>query len=231
MSTVRKTVYVNPVEPSPLSFRCGARVETVLELTYYRQSDNDLTFNTDVDGQLRLTSRSSNRSASYSVPAMDISNGKARAIIPAGDVVDPNGYLLALYGTVNGEVGLLAKGLVFPNDYEAPPTEALDVVDTVPLTFAYATSIDTVFTVTLWQDTDKSSPYDLSASNIGAAIYAAKGGVKLLDMAVAAAASNSVTLTVTVAQVASLPANCWWSLRIGDVAGVTTLCEGPVTVT
>jgi len=229
MSTVRKTVYVNPIEPSPLSFRCGARVETVLELTYYRQSDNDLTFNTNVNGQLRLTARSSNRSTSYSVPAMDISNGKARAIIPAGDVVDPNGYLLALYGTVNGEIALLAKGLVFPNDYEAPPTEALDIIDRVPLLLTRGTAADLV--VNLWQDAGKSAEYDIGASTVSSAIYTASAGTVLVPFTVAVVDNNTVHLSLASDQVDALPDSCWWTLVVSSGTGSTTLAEGPVTVT
>jgi len=232
MSTVRKAVYVNPIEPAPLSFRCGSRVQTVLELTYYQQSNiAGLTFKTDVDGQLRLTSRSGSVSNSYSVPAIDIANGRARAIIPAGDVVDPNGYQLVLYGTIAGDVMLIAKGLVFPNDTEAPLEEAIDVIDTVPITFDTTNVANTVFTVTLWDDAGKSDPYDLTDKSIAAPILTAQGGTKILDMAVAPAGANAVTLTMTPAQIATLPASCWWTLTIGGSGTVTTLCEGPVTVT
>jgi hypothetical protein len=229
MSTVRKAIYINPVEPQPLSFRCGARVDTALEVTYYQQ--NDLAYSVDLDSQMRLTSRSGNVSKSYSLPASDIANGKAKALIPAGDVVDPNGYQLTLYGNVNSEILLIAKGLVFPNDAEAPLEEAIDVIDTVPITFDTANTGDTVFTVKLWDDTGKTDPYDLGGKTIAAPILDAKGGSKLVDMVVASVDVNAVTLTLTPTDVAALPASCWWTLTVSGSGGTTTLCEGPVTVT
>jgi hypothetical protein len=229
MSTVRKAIYVNPIEPAPLSFRCGARVDTTLEVTYYQQSD--IAYPIDLDGQMRLTSRSGNVSKVYSMPASDIANGKARAFIPAGDVVDPNGYWLTLYATVNSEILLVAKGLVVPNDYEAPLEEAIDVIDTVPITFATAIAVDTVFTVKLWDDASKSDPYDLAGKTISAPILTGKGGTKLVDMTVTPVGPNVVTLSLQPAAIATLPASCWWTLTIGGTGGTTTLCEGPVTVT
>jgi hypothetical protein len=229
MSTIRRVCYVNPIEPGPLSFRAGSKVETRLEVTFYQQSGN--AFTTDLDAQLRLTSRTGAMSKAYSMPAIDVANGRARAIIPAGDVVDLNGYKLAVYGTVAGEAGLLAQGLVWPDDTVEPTPEPLDIIDTVPITFNLAQSTDSAFTVKLWDDEQKTDPYDIGSATIAATILSAQGGAKILDMAVAPVASNAVTLTVTVAQVAALPASCWWTLTIGAAGGTTTLCEGPVTVT
>jgi hypothetical protein len=229
MSTVRKTCYVNPIEPGPLSFRAGTKVETRLEVTFYQQSGN--AFTSDLDAQLRLTSRTGAVSRAYSMPAIDVANGKARAVIPAGDVVDLNGYRLALYGTVGGEASLLAQGIVWPDDTVEPMSEPIDIIDTVPITFALAQTSDSAFTVKLWDDEQKTDPYDIGASTIAGTILSARGGAKVLDMAVAPVTSNSVTLTVTVDQVAALPATCWWTLTISAAGGTTTLCEGPVTVT
>jgi hypothetical protein len=167
----------------------------------------------------------------YSLPASDIANGKARAFIPAGDVVDPNGYQLTLYGTIDGEILLIAKGLVVPNDSEAPLEEAIDVIDTVPLAFDTSGVDDTVFTVKLWDDTGKTDPYDLAGKTIAAPILTGKGGSKIVDMTVVPVGTNAVTLSLTPAAIATLPASCWWTLMIGGVGGTTTLCEGPVTVT
>lgn len=230
MSIVRKVIYVNTIEPAPLSFRAGARVDTTLEVTYYQQGANNIAYNVDLDGQLRLTARSGNISKTYSMPASDIANGKARAFIPAGDVVDPNGHQLTLYGTVNGEILLIAKGLVWPNDSEAPLEEAIDVIDNVPITLDTANPIGAAFTVKLWDDTGKTDPYDLSGKTVSAPILAGKGGAKLVDMAVTPAGANAVTLALSQADIAALPASCWWTLTIGGSGSTTTLCDGPVTV-
>ena len=229
MSTVKKTIFLNPIEPAPLSFRGGTNVATFLEVTYYQQSG--FPYGSDVDGQLQLTGRSTGRRKAYSMPAIDVANGKARAIIPAGDLVDLNGYRLALYGSVGGEAGLIARGLVWPDDQEEPLSEPVDVIDTVPITLVRAQSTDSAFTVKLWDDESKSDPYDIGGSTLSASIYDVQGGLKLVDMTSVPVSGNSVQVSLTQTQVNALPNACWWTLSIGSVDGVTTLCEGPVTVT
>ena len=46
------------------------------------------------------------------MPAIDIVNGRAGVVIPAGALTDPNGYRLNLFGTVDGQPMLLATGRV-----------------------------------------------------------------------------------------------------------------------
>jgi hypothetical protein len=228
MSTVRKTCYVNPIEPGPLSFRAGSRVETRLEVTFFQQNGNAYT--TDLDAQLRLTSRSGMISRAYSMPAIDVANGKVRAVLPAGDITDVNGYRLAIYGTVAGEAGLLAQGTVWPDDTVEPLAAPIDVIDTVPITLSLAQPTDSAFTVRLWDDATKTDPYDIGSSVVAAAVLDSQGGAKLVDMTVVPVASNAVVVSLTPAQVALLPASCWWTLTIGVSGGTTTLVEGPVTV-
>jgi hypothetical protein len=228
MSTVRKAIYVNTIEPSPLSFRCGARVDTTLEVTYYQQGANNIAYNIDIAGQLRLTARSGNVLKTYSVPASDLANGKARALIPAGDVVDLNGHQLTLYGTVNGEILLIAKGLVWPNDSEAPLEAAIDVIDRIPLLLTRGTAAD--LTVNLWQDAGKVTEYDIGTSSVASAIYAGPAGAVLVPFTVAVVDANTVHLSLTSAQVDALPDSCWWTLVVGGGGSSTTLAEGPVTV-
>jgi hypothetical protein len=227
MSTVFRTCYVNPIEPSPMSFRAGAKVETRLEVTFYQQSGN--AFTSDIGAQLRLTSRTGAVSKAYSMPAIDVANGKTRAIIPAGDVTDLNGYKLALYGTVFGEVGLLAQGTVWPDDMVEPTAEPIDVIDQIPLLLRRG--IDADLQVNLWTDAGKSAEYSLGNSTISAAVYAGQNGVQLVPFAVTVLDNNSVQLSLDSVDVDALPDSCWWSLTVGSSGSSTMLAEGPVTVT
>jgi len=228
MSTIRKTVFVNPIEPAPLSFRCPSQIDSILELTYYQQTG--FAYSTDLDGQLRLTGRSNNRSKAYSVPAIDVANGKARALIPAGDITDPNGHLLMLYGSVAGEAGLIARGLVWPDAQQQPVVEPVDVIDVVPIELFRSQPTDSAFNVKLWDDTGKSDPYDIGSKTISAIVFDSQGGAKLVDMQVTLTGVNVAQISLTQVQVTALPDLCWWVLQIGSVDGVTTLCEGQVTV-
>ena len=228
MSTIRKTVFVNPIEPAPLSFRCPTQIDSTLEITYYQQTG--FAYSTDLDGQLRLTGRSNRVSKAYSVPAIDVANGKARAIIPAGDITDPNGHLLMLYGSVAGEAGLIARGLVWPDAQQSPVLEPIDVIDVVPIELYRSQPTDSAFVIKLWDDLSKSDPYEIGGKTIAAWISDAQGGAKLVDMAVVMTGTNTAQISLTQDQVTPLPDSCWWALSIGSVDGVTTLCEGPVTV-
>lgn len=232
MTAVSRSIIVNVIEPSPLSFRASSKTETRLYVTYYQQGGGgSVPYSFDIDGQLRLTSRSNpTLSRAYSVPAIDVANGRAMATIPAGDISDPNGHKLSLYGSLYGEVVYLARGLVMPNDEEEPIAEALDAIDIVPITLEASLPTDTSFTVKLWDDISKSDPYDLGSVTVSAKILSSKGGSVLDEFTVTPLSSNSVQLTLTQVQVQALPASCWWTLTIGNVTGITTLCEGPVTV-
>jgi hypothetical protein len=229
MSTVRKIVYVNPIEPAPLSFRAGTNVDTALEVTYYQQGANNLAYNVDLAAQLRLTSRTGLTSKTYSMPAIDVANGKARAVIPAGDITDLNGYRLALYGTVSGEAGLLAQGVVWPSDIIAPMDAPIDVIDQIPLLLTRGQNAD--LQVNLWADASKSAEYSLGNSTVSAAIYAARNGVQLVPFTVVVLDNNSVQMSLASTDVDALPDSCWWSLTIGGAGISTLLAEGPVTVT
>lgn len=228
MSTVRKVVFLNRIEPAPLSFRAGVNVDTFLEVTFYAQSG--YAYSSDVDGQLRLKARSDGTVKSYSMPAIDVANGKARAIIPAGDIVDVNGYQLSLYGSIAGEAALIARGIIYPDDQEEPVADPIDVIDEVPITLDLAQPTDSVFTVKLWDDEAKADPYDIGSAVVSAAIFDAQGGLKLADFTTVPVSTNAVQISLSPAIVATLPASCWWTLTIGSADGVTTLCQGPVTV-
>lgn len=223
---VNRLLVVNSIEPSVLSFRAPFGVDTKLNVQYVNHGG--VAYNADLAAQLQLTSRSSARTISYLMPATDIANGRARATIPADELVDTNGYRLRIVGTVNGDAALLATGTVMPiasAGFEAIPE---DIIDTVDLTFDYDSPVD--IDVTLWADAGKGSPYDMTTTTITAAVYGSKGSTALVPFSVTVLSSNQVKLSLTVGQVNALPAACWWSLVASTAAGATTLCEGNVTI-
>jgi hypothetical protein len=222
---VQRSVHLNPVEPSPLSLRVPAGIETRLAI-FFRDSRGKVT--SDLLAQLELAGRSDGRKMYYAMPATDVANGQATAFIPAGDLSDMNGYRLNLYGTVEGQPQLLATGIVAMVAAAGPQAVPPDVIDQIDLTLTYTqpAQID----VTVWQDSGKGTPFDLTAANIAAIVLAERGGTVLLPFTATAVSVNVVRLTLTAAQVDTLPASCWWSLSVSTASGTTTLAEGAVYV-
>jgi hypothetical protein len=226
MSTVQRSVFLNPIEPAPLSLRAAMGMETWLELNYFSQ--NGAVYANDVAAQLQLTGRTGGATTTYAVPSIDVVNGRARAVIPAGDITDPNGYRLRLVGTVNQQPALIATGVLMP--IAAAGIEALpqDVIDSIDLTLAY--NVDATVIVTIWHDEGKANPYDLTAATIGADVLSAQGGSVLASFAVVES-ENQATLTMPAATVNTLPAACWWRLSASGSGGSQVLAEGNVTIT
>jgi len=224
-----RTICINPVEPAPMSLRAPAKVPLTIDFQYLTADGGGI--NSDVAAQLQVTSRTNDTTDVYPVPATDIINGKARCSIAKDILTDMNGYRLRLVGTVNGEAALIALGTLRITEAAGIEETPEDVIDSVQLDLAY--NYDTSVSVRLWQDAAKTAPFDLSTATITAAIYASSSETTPL-------ANFTVTPTVTpgevllqmpVAVINTLPASGWWSLRASTAAGVTTLCQGTVTIT
>ena len=227
MSTVQRTVYINTIEPVALSMRVPSGMESRLQVTF-RDPGGHLVTN-DVLPQLEITGRTNGKvPMAFAMPAVDVANGIARAVIPAGVLVDQNGYRLNLYGTWNSEPILLATGVV--DIFQAPGVQTIlpDVIDRIDITLTHGS--DTALNIVLWVDEGKTQPFDLSTVTVGAAVYASQGGPVLVPFTIASISGNAVMLSLTAAQVDALPDSCWWSLTVSDANGVTTLVEGSVTV-
>ena len=113
-----------------------------------------------------------------------------------------------------------------------PGTQAVtaaDVIDTVPLLLTRGQAAD--LTVNLWQDAGKTTEYGIGSSTVSAAVYATQGGLVLVPFTVTVVDNNTVNLSLASMEVDALPDSCWWSLAVSSGGGVTTLAEGPVTVT
>lgn len=227
MGTIKRTIYLNPIEPGNFSVRLPAGMQSDIEVTFYDASGATLTV--DLMAQLQLTGRSTNRTISYAMPATDIANGKARVTIPEGALEDMNGYRLRVFGTVNGEAAMLALGVL--RMIEAAGVQAYpdDIIDTVALTFTRGQPVD--LSIALWGDETKSAPFPISEANLSAALYASQTATApIMTFTLTVVTANSVTLSLLIAQVDSLPDSCWWKLVSTTGGNFTTLAEGPVTI-
>jgi hypothetical protein len=228
MSTVTGIIYVNPIEPGPLSMRVPSGIETRLELTFYDQLGE--TLDVDVLGQLELTSRSTGGNPIWcAVPATDVVNGRARAILPANTLDDPNGYRLRLYGTVQGQGMLLATGVVDLIDAIGTTSVPLDVIDSIDLTFQR--DEDVLLRIAVFADQVGDAEYDLSTTAISATIFANQGGTGIAVFQVTPIDANEVELSLPAETVNLLPDKCWWTLVASNSSGMITLAEGQVSVT
>jgi hypothetical protein len=226
---MNRLVHINTVEPSMFSGRAPMGFDLVIDVTYRTAANTK--WSTDVASSVILTGRTDSRSATYNVPAIDIVNGKARAVIPGDVLSDPNGYDIALVGTVDGHRQILASGVLQMTGGGVQEILVIDEIDTVDLTFGYGNPAS--FDVTLWQDADGSIPFDPTSASVTIAgrVLTAKGGAILVEFSQEFLSDNVIRLTLTIAQVDALPATCWWTLTAGTATGVTTLCQGTVTIT
>jgi hypothetical protein len=225
---VQRTCYINPVEPEYLGFRISQDVDTRVDFTFLDQ--NGTPHNEDMVVQMQLTGRSTNMTEFYSVPTIDVANGRARARIPADIRYDPNGWRLRLTGTLAQEPRVLAYGVVTALEGEGPQIQPQDVIDTVDL--AFNRDEEANLNVTVWADASKSAAYDLTArgTTINAYVLTADNGSVLVQFTATVISANQVNLYLTADQVNALPDACWWSLIATTAAGFTTLCQGTVRV-
>ena len=227
MGQVNRFIPLNPIEPSPMSFRAIRGVEQVLKLFYLDATGT--IYRQDVTGQLEVTSIGDGTSVNYAVPATDIVNGEAMAVIPADDLGDMHGYRMRLFGSVDGLPTLIATGTIRMTDTGGLQPVPVDVVDSIDLTFVIHQAV-TLY-IDCWQDTGKQIPYDLTVVTVGANIYLDQNASNvLMPFTQVSVDANTVQLTLTSAQVDSLPAQCWWNLRITQAGIVSTLAEGNVIV-
>lgn len=224
-----RLVHLNEIEPAVISARTPAGFDCIIDILYRTQADT--VWSADIAGTLVLTGRTTTRSTSYMIPTTDMVNGKARVVIPGGDLSDPNGYSMTLVGTYEGARKVLANGTLVLSDEGVPELALVDEIDTIDLVLDYNENCE--LDVTLWTDADGGTPYDLTDENtqVGASIYDVRGGTVLQQFAVDVTGENSVSITLTVDEVNSLPPDCWWSLVASQGGGVTTMAEGKVTVT
>src|SRR5262245_21058933 len=143
---------------------------------------------------------------------------------------DINGWRLRITGTVDSGPRLLAYGEVVPIPAAGPEAMPLDTIDNIPL--AFNRDEDVLVTVDVYSD-DGSTDYDLATTgtSVTAYVFDVRGGGVLVPFSVAVIDANTVQLSLTALQVNNLPDTCWWELYASTGGGLTTLCQGDVTVT
>lgn len=227
MSTIQRTVYLNPVEPAQMSLAVPSGIETKLVITF--RTEVGAVVSTDLLAQMELTPRTSGANTrNFAVPATDPVNGKATTVFPAGELTDVNGYRLNLYGSVKGQPALLATGVL---DVMASPGRVAtptDVIDTVDLVFDYNEPVS--LDIRLWADTGKATSINLTGKTVTADVLNQQNGFALMPFSVETVDTSTVRLTLTQEQVNTLPPTCWWSMRVSDALGSVTLAEGRVTI-
>jgi hypothetical protein len=223
---VHRNIFINPVEPDYVAFRISQGVTT--KVVFHIKTPGGAPLPADTVAQLQVTSRSRNITEYYACPAIDVVNGVAQAVIPKDLGYDPNGYNLRLTGTVNREPRVLAYGVMTTLAGAGPQVEAQDVIDSIDLSLFYGQP--TTITVTLWQDAGKSAPYDLTGMEVSANVLASQLGGILQPFSVVGISGSAVTISLTAAQVDTLPALCWWTLAVTSGVGTTTLAQGNVYV-
>jgi hypothetical protein len=228
MTTVQRSIFVNIIEPQVLSMNVPANTPLTVNLQYYDQAGSPV--RDDLLAQLQLTPRTSGTTDSWPAPATDLLNGKARVSIAAGDLTDMNGYRLRLLGTWRGDQTLLAIGVLRLTESAGLDMTPVDVIDQIPITISsgYGCQIN----IHLWQDATKTTPFDLTSATVSAAIYTDDSETtQIVAFSVSVIGAGEVQLGLTDVQVNALPSLSWWSLRVSNVAGITTLAEGSCTVT
>lgn len=226
MSTIQRSVTLNSIEPAPLSMRAPASMETWLDIQFYDQRGQVTT--TDLAAQLHLTSRTRDLTTVYPMPATDMVNGKARAVIPAGDLNDMNGYRLRLFGTWKQQPWLLAMGSF--NILPAAGVSATpdDVIDQIALSFVR--NVDDYVDVKLWHDASKANPFDVSTVTVTAPYTPVTGGVSGA-FTVSQIDINEVRLSLSAAQTNAMAPDNNWRLIVSSGAGQQTMAQGPLTIT
>jgi hypothetical protein len=227
--SIDRVVYLNPVEPQPMSLRAATGLPTVVNI-YFRNND-DTPYGIDVAAQLQIMPRSSGPAQAFSVPATNRPQGLAQFLIPADTLNDPNGYRMRMVGTFEGAPILIAVGDITP--IEAPGIKSLpeDVIDQITITIERGG--DFLLYIRLWQDAAKTIPMDMTDASVTAAIELSQtDGTLIANFAVALGTDPaSYVLTLAQAIVDVLPGACWWRMRLTKTAtGTTTLAEGSVTV-
>src|SRR5262245_53735038 len=220
MSTIAKTIYLSDVEPAPLYFRAPMGIQTFVDISYRNQAGAP--WPTDLAGQLQLTGRTTRQTDAYSLVAIDVVNGRARAVLPADAIQDPNGYRLRVFGTVNSQLTMIATGYVIPIAAVTPEALPPDIIDDIPLQMQRG--IDKDIQVDLWKDDAQTIEFDLSATTITAIVWADfTEAAQLAPFVMTEIDQNTVTLHMDKEVVNELPDECWWSLRAGTALGLTTL--------
>ena len=163
------------------------------------------------------------------MPGVDIANGKTRAVIPGGDLTDPNGYNVVVTGSLDGDLYILAQGQLILAGKGVSVATVLAITN-IPLTIIRGDAV--MLDLKLWQDEDKHTQY--LGALIGAVLRTNNaGGPVVQEMTVTSfGLPNQFRLSLTPEQTALLTqesVNYWEVVAVVDGTSMTLL-QGAVTV-
>jgi len=222
MTTIRREIYLNPLEPSLFSFRAPSDVDITLETSLKQQDGTPYT--ADLEMSVQLTGRSNGNTLVYAMPTSDLANGKARAVIPA--LNDVNGYNVMVVGTLEGGLELLAQGIVFLSGKAQPISETIDAIDNIPLNITRGAAL--TLDLKLWQDEGKINQF--TGATVIANLRASIEGPVVAQITVTQQPQpNEVRLSLTDVQTTALDSSIsTWDVVVVQGGRAQTVIRGDV---
>jgi hypothetical protein len=226
MTTVNRELVLNQYEPSTFSLRAPRGSDLTINTQLLDQNRNPYT--ADIEATILLTGRSSARDLIYAMPAVDIANGKIRAVIPGDELTDQNGYNVVVTGSLDGAMYILAQGYLMLAGKGVSVAQA-ETITNIPLTITRGNAI--TLDLKLWQDEGKNAQY-LGAS-ISAVLRTNATGPVVQEITVTPfGLPNEFRLTLTAEQTALLTqitVRYWEVVAVVDATAMTLL-QGEVIV-
>jgi hypothetical protein len=224
---IRREIYLNPYEPAAFSLRAPMGLDLTVEATLRDQAGQ--LYTADLEMTLQLVGRSTAQADSYAMPATDLANGKATALVTGDGLNDVNGYNAFVYGTMGGLPAVIAMGkvLLYQGGVGLEP-QTISYITNIPLTIVRGEPV--TLDLKLWRDESKSAQY------VGATVIAnlydnAAGTVKANMTVTPYGQPNEVRLTLTADETAALPVVRYWDVVAVASGKAMTLLQGEVTMT
>lgn len=218
---MNKVITLNEIEPQPLSFRAAAGLAFTLNVSVALQSGTMLDLGFAAPVVLQLAPRSGGATLTYTGVADVVGIGIVTFTLPADVLTDPNGYRLRLLAKIEGLTTLLAHGvgMMIPGT-ESSAGAGEGIPSRTPSKGVFNLNItrnDTnTWQFTLWGDTAKTIPADLTGAIVTAQIRAAIGGTILTSMPceIKDAVNGVVWMTLSGTSTGALPATSYWDMQI-----------------
>ena len=232
---MNRTITYSGIEPAGLSWRAPAGVDVTVDILMKRQDGEAVDLGL-VRPVLQVEPRSGGAGVTYA-GTYDVSAlGAAAFVVPGSGFKDPNGYRLSLWGVVDGVYQLLARGLAAVTPaMNAPSTSGAGVPTSRGIFDLNIIRNDSwTWQFTLWGDSAKTVPSDLTGATVTAQVRSTVGGPILASLGVEIrdAVGGVVWMSMSGGQSGVLPATSYWDLQIAYPTGdVRTPVSGRVIVT
>ena len=230
---MNRTITVSDIEPATLSLRSPSGIDLALYILMKRQNGEGLD-QTMAQPVLQLEPRSGGNGVTYT-GAYDVAGG-VKFTVPGSDLKDANGYRLSIWGVLDGIYQLMARGVALLTP--AAPPEATKEVSSGWARGIFNLNIvrydSWTWQFTLWGDTAKTVPSDLTDALVTAQIRSAPGGPVLADLGIEVkdAVGGVVWMSITSGQSGILPSSAVWDMQIAYTSGdIKTPVGGRVIVT